>query len=236
VTLRLANALPDGLYRFFACGSTSLKDTAGNTLDGDGNGEGGDDYVLDLFRVDARNLFANGHFDCGFAPWLEDPPAAAGHDPAADADGSPLSGSASVPLTAAGEVILDQCVSFAAFTPGTRFELGGRFRLDAPATTVLGLMAACELRGAAACGGAVVGSAANADLISGAAGVWGASQPLVLVLPPGAASGRCGLSFENPLGLPFTAYLDQLYLKRPAAIFADGFESGDTSAWSVTVP
>ncbi len=45
VTLNSGNPLPDDSYRFFACGSTTLKDVAGNALDGDGDGSGGDDFI-----------------------------------------------------------------------------------------------------------------------------------------------------------------------------------------------
>ena len=41
-------ALPSGHYRLLVCGSTSIKDPAGNSLDGDGNGFGGDDFRLDF--------------------------------------------------------------------------------------------------------------------------------------------------------------------------------------------
>ena len=38
-------ALPVGTYRLLVCGTTSIVDWAGNPLDGDGNGAGGDDFV-----------------------------------------------------------------------------------------------------------------------------------------------------------------------------------------------
>jgi len=41
-------ALPSGQYRLLVCGSTSIKDPAGNSLDGNGNGIGGDDFVLNF--------------------------------------------------------------------------------------------------------------------------------------------------------------------------------------------
>jgi hypothetical protein len=41
-------ALPAAAYRLLVCGSTSIKDWAGNPLDGDGNGTGGDDFALDF--------------------------------------------------------------------------------------------------------------------------------------------------------------------------------------------
>ena len=37
-------ALPVGTYRLLVCGTTSIVDWAGNVLDGDGNGTGGDDF------------------------------------------------------------------------------------------------------------------------------------------------------------------------------------------------
>ncbi len=37
-------ALPPGSYRLLVCGTTSVRDWAGNALDGDGNGMGGDDF------------------------------------------------------------------------------------------------------------------------------------------------------------------------------------------------
>ncbi|MEW5956577.1 MAG: S8 family serine peptidase [Chloroflexota bacterium] len=36
--------LPAGQYRLLVCGTTAIKDLAGNSLDGDGNGAGGDDF------------------------------------------------------------------------------------------------------------------------------------------------------------------------------------------------
>ncbi len=37
--------LPDAAYRLLVCGTTSIVDWAGNALDGDGNGVGGDDFA-----------------------------------------------------------------------------------------------------------------------------------------------------------------------------------------------
>jgi hypothetical protein len=67
--LALATALPSAQYRLLVCGSTSIHDLAGNSLDGDSNGSGGDDFAR-LFRVDSDNRFANGHFDCDLGSWL----------------------------------------------------------------------------------------------------------------------------------------------------------------------
>jgi hypothetical protein len=41
-------ALPAAAYRLLVCGSTSIQDWAGNPLDGDDNGTGGDDFAIDF--------------------------------------------------------------------------------------------------------------------------------------------------------------------------------------------
>lgn len=51
LTLNNGTPLPTAKYRLLACGSTTLMDEAGNPLDGNGNGSGGDDFWLD-FIVD----------------------------------------------------------------------------------------------------------------------------------------------------------------------------------------
>jgi hypothetical protein len=52
VVLELVNgALPDGHYRLTVSGTRAIYDTAGNPLDGNGDGSGGDDYVH-MFTID----------------------------------------------------------------------------------------------------------------------------------------------------------------------------------------
>lgn len=45
-------ALPVGSYRLLVCGTTSIHDWAGNPLDGDSNGTGGDDFVRNFSVTD----------------------------------------------------------------------------------------------------------------------------------------------------------------------------------------
>ena len=52
--------------------------------------------------------------------------------------------------------------------------------------------------------------------------------------PSTAASALCGIEAIGNTGADIAFYLDDLRTQGP--IFADGFESGDTSAWSRTVP
>ena len=52
VTLDLpAGALPDGEYRLTLSGTLAIYDTAGNPLDGNADGTGGDDFVR-FFTID----------------------------------------------------------------------------------------------------------------------------------------------------------------------------------------
>ena len=55
-------SLPAGVYRMVVCSVPGLTDLAGNVLDGNGDGVGGDEFQLD-FEVDATNLLLNPNFD-----------------------------------------------------------------------------------------------------------------------------------------------------------------------------
>jgi hypothetical protein len=60
-----------------------------------------------------------------------------------------------------------------------------------------------------------------------------------IAVPAGALSALCDFTLEPAGSDPsFDAFLDGLRLvgPEPLPIFADGFESGDTTAWSSTVP
>ena len=54
--------------------------------------------------------------------------------------------------------------------------------------------------------------------------------------PVGAESAYCTLTFTASSGQDFSANLDDLILRPGALMFTDGFESGDVSAWSASVP
>ena len=49
VSINGGTPLTDGAYRFVVNGSTSIRDLSGLPLDGNGNGIGGDDYILNFF-------------------------------------------------------------------------------------------------------------------------------------------------------------------------------------------
>lgn len=219
--LPAGHPLGDSLYRLLVC--ASLLDLGGNALDGDANGTGGDDFVRG-FRVDAANLLANGHFDCTLAGWTASPPADVAHDPLADAGGSPHSGAA---LVTSSEFMVMQCVPV---TAGFGYELAGSVRLVATAGPVT-VLRSCEFYSAAGCQGTVLATEGGLGVDS-ITGKWGTFNDEVPA-PAGAASARCAFSLE---GTNFDALLDRLSLIGPGEIFADGFESGNTSAWSSAVP
>jgi len=231
-TLDLATPLAGSQVRLLVCGSTSIRDLAGNPLDGDGDGTGGDDFAR-LFRVDDGNLFVNGHFDCDLGSWTTTASAGAvvAHA-AADADLSPQSGSARATVATATatpeQAALGQCVPI---VPGARYDLSGRVRIAAAPFVFVGVTRACEFFGAPGCAGAPIGNAGQGGAVTDTAGVWAAFTQS-FPAPGNAASAICGFSLETASGTPFDANLDRLRLVRFSALFDDGFESGSLSAWS----
>lgn len=221
--------LAPSLYRVMACGSTSIVDLAGNPLDGTGNGTGGDDYVL-TFRADPGNAFENGHFDCDLAGWT-----ATSSNPGEitystdDFDNSDLSGSVAITNLAVNtEFSISQCVPVHA---GIEVPTAGKVRFSAAAAVVASLTRECVFFSAPDCGGVDLGSNVVSVLMGDTGGAWVPFDGFVLP-SDGAMSAGCSYRISNPTGADFTAWFDQLYLDNGNQIFADGFESGDTSAWS----
>ena len=231
-TLDLAEPLTSSQVRLLVCGSTSIRDLAGNPLDGDGNGTGGDDFAR-LFRVDVGNLFHNGHFDCDLGAWTSSTSSAStlAHSPA-DSDASPQSGSARAGIAAATATAehagVGQCVPIVA---SQRYDLSGKVKLTAAPFVFIGVTRACEFYGAPGCGGSPVGTSGQGGPVADTAGTW-ATFSQSFSSPEGAASAICGFTLTTPNGSVFDANLDRLRLVRFSALFDDGFESGSLSAWS----
>ncbi|MCB1057399.1 MAG: DUF11 domain-containing protein, partial [Acidobacteria bacterium] len=221
--------LPPSQYRVFAC--DTLTDAAGNALDGDGDAGAGGDFERG-FRADPDNLFANGHFDCGIAGWTLSA-ATAGEitwDGAVDADAADGSGSAAVSNLLPGTdttFSLDQCVPVAGGVP---HHLDARLRLDAAPGVLLSWVRSCQFFSSPGCVGSV-GNASRTDVFTDTASGW-VEIADTLPVPAGAVSARCTLRLRTPTGAAFDAWLDAAELVGPEVIFIDGFESGDTSAWS----
>jgi hypothetical protein len=208
-----------------------LKDLAGNPLDGDGDGSGGDSFIR-LFRADPENLFDDGHFDCDLGAWVPASinPSEIFHS-ADDVDGSSDSGSAAIESTSAGtEFALGQCRPAQG---GVDYDLSARVRLATGAAGI-GVRLSCEFFDAEDCAGASLGVPTTSTLLLEDTG--GAWVPIAdrVSAPTGAASLLCAVDLLTASGAAFEARLDRLQLVAPG-IFSDGFESGDTSQWSQTL-
>jgi Domain of unknown function DUF11 len=216
--------LPDAQYRLLVCGT--VEDLAGNQLDGGGGA--GTDFPRS-FRVDRFNLLDNGHFDCDISGWSSAAPAAVEHA-AADAAGAPISGSAhnADPFTAYG---INQCVPV---QPGAHYDVRARVRVATTAGHFASFVVTCTFYAQAACAGAGGSLQTFPAAVGDSGGTW---LPVVLQLttPANAASARCRFSLTPPSGISFDGFLDNLFLGSNV-IFADGFETGDTARWSLTVP
>ncbi|MEM8962538.1 MAG: hypothetical protein AAGD38_13725, partial [Acidobacteriota bacterium] len=224
--------LGDDLYRLLVCGSTTIRDLAGNALDGNADGTGGDDFVR-TYRVSRTNQFVNGNLDCSIDAWT-----AVSTDPneitysTEDVDNSSLSGSVQITnLTAGIEFAFGQCPTVEG---DTAYNFRGAIRVDADPGTGLQLRRVCELFSTLACAGSPILTTIDVTLLEDTDGLW---QPLAgrVDTPSGTLSALCSFDVLAPNGDDFDVFLDDLFLGQ-GIIFSDGFESGDTSAWSSTVP
>ena len=88
-----------------------------------------------------------------------------------------------------------------------------------------------RLYGEPQCAGQVVSQGEVTVVLGDSGGVW---QPLeqALAVPAGAVSALCAFDVERLPFFDFSLFLDDAVLT--GRIFGDGFESGDTSAWSAT--
>ena len=210
-------ALPTGRFRLWAC--EGITDAVGNALAA---------TSVD-FGVRVTNVVPNPNFDDGIAPWV-----AGGSRPqdlgwsAADAEGKATSGSMAV--TAAGATgettIATTCIEV---VPGTPIVLGGAIEVEGGAGG--DLVVSGELRGSVQPGCSALGQPTSAPIAAGPTAGW---VPFVVSLAGDYASVEVRLVVANATSAAHTVRFDLLQLFGP--IFADGFESGDTSAWTSTVP
>ena len=231
-TLDLSNPLPSSQIRLLACGSTSIYDLVGNPLDGNGNGMGGDDFVL-TFRSDPFNRLTNGHFDCDENGWVltSATPGEIFHS-LEDSDDSAASGSLEFMQLGVNTMYsAEQCVQ-ASF--GAKTDLTGLAQVSADAGVQLSLTAGCTSYASADCTEPSLGTSSTTAVFGDSGGSW---QPVALTVneQPGRQSILCSFMLSVPTGDNFSLRLDEAVLGVSSAIFADDFESGDTSAWSTSV-
>lgn len=132
-----------------------------------------------------------------------------------------------VPVSVSGELGLFQCLQ----TDLPALNLLAFVRVE-DATDLVGHLG-CFGHDQPDCSGLVLGEDTASTSLAQDPGVW-RSLDVDLTVPAGA-SISCGVAFETPGGLPFEAFLDHL-VAQESPLFADGFEAGDTSGWSNSVP
>ncbi len=234
-TVDLGASLEGGVLRFLACGSTSIRDIFANSLDGDGDGSGGDDFILP-FRREMHNLLGNSHFDCSLEGWdvTETIPGAVNHG-LEDADDSGQSGSAEIYSPSDTGVpesfSLSQCLPL---TGPSGFSAGLKIKLQAAGGVSLDATILCELMSDSGCTGTTEALAVRSDSFQDTADLW--EQTILPVFAPASGqSALCGCIIETATGSAFTAHLDQIELvPNDELIFVDGFETGATTPWSST--
>jgi hypothetical protein len=234
-TVTFPTRLADGPYRLIAC-SGGLADLSLNALDGDGDGNAGDDFVR-TFRVDRLDAFDNGNFDCSLDGWATSAAGKGGGSSVVyssdDVNDALISGSAEFTnVTGNIELSIGQCIEV---IPESLYDLRGYVRLNTGGVTIEAIRT-CEFFLSSDCTGPAFPYEAFFSSIS-TPGVWSYYSNDVSILET-FHSGVCQLTLRNPAGLPYSANADDLSMDAlfTMILFQDGFESGDTSAWSVTVP
>ncbi len=235
-TLELSSSLGNGVALLLVC--DSIVDVAGNALDGDGDGTPGGDFGV-RFRIDVGNDFVNAHLDdcvdapITLSPWEDDssPPNSVGTTVAQDLDGSSLSGSIDVESTDGSAITVGQCV--VAQAGGSRW-VEAWARIDAATVADIDVDLVCAFSDQPGCTSfvsedSVLGSF---TLMSSMAPEWRTVSGGVTV-PPTAVSAYCGVTASVESTQGFHLYLDALFVGD--ALFADGFERGNTSAWDSTI-
>ncbi len=212
--------LPQGRYRLLVCGN--IEDLLGNPL-------AGGDFARD-FSVVVVHLLRNPNFDADLTDWLTvaEPPGEIVHDPL-DADGAATSGSARVlGLTASAPYSLSQCLPA---VPVSGVTFGGSVLLDSPSPGGPLAFAQVELFGRSDCGGDAIAVAASGVVDAGPGALWQQLPMSAAAMPAGAVSMLVSFVVDPAGAVGFDAYLDDLFVY--LHLFADGFETGDTSRWSL---
>ena len=226
-----AGSLPAGHYRLHVCGTTSITSPGGTPLDGNGDGQGGDDFRLS-FTVATDQLVLNPNLDSDLSHWEEIAPGGEQVEHgSADVGDAPTSGSVHLDnVGATGEAGIAQCVPVHSTS---RHRLGVELAVmntaATPATPRLEIEwfpdDACQLP-----------PLESKQLYTGPIepDLW--NELAFVVLPPsGSSSAKIRLMVEAEDAESYEAYWDDVtFFADPTVIFADGFESGDDRAWAAS--
>jgi len=226
-------ALTDGLYKLSVCGS-ALEDLDGNPLDGDDDGTPGDDFER-YFRIRIRNAIEYPFFD--FSTDLNNWTQTAGGPldivrDGIDADGFAFSGSARLQnVSGTSNLSLEQCLLL---PPTPPFLLSGEARTTAGLGSPVAVSGRADYILGACATPTVLSTSLTNPIVGDTGGAWKRFSAPLGAPPPGATAIRVRFAASSSPGDAFDARLDNLSLV--PALFMDGFETGDSSAWSATVP
>ncbi len=212
-------ALPAGRYRLTVC--PAITDAVGNAAT----------QTDVIFGTTHTNLVVNPNLDSSLTPWV-----AGGADPGAlrwsgaDAEGKETSGSLEIVTSGVGSSSTTAAACIDTY-PGQPLVLGGA--LDyAPGGGGSDAELRISVRGSTLgqCL-APAGAPTEVTLATGPTAGW---QPFAVSHPGAFSSIQVAIEAVGGTSLGQTIRLDLLTLDGP--IFADGFETGDTSRWSSQVP
>ncbi len=225
-------SLPAGRYRLIGC-AAGLHDELDGALDGDSNGLGGDDFLFD-FSVQLTNRLRNPNFDADLANWIQisQPGDEILHDDQ-DAENLATSGSARILTTVGGaeaHFALAQCL----MVEEPNVQVVALTRVESPGPVHPIVSARAAFFAGSACTESPLGTLED-SLSADTAGEW-LTLAAVGKAPETASSVLVSFATISQGAEEFEARFDILYFGKRAVIFAEGFESGDTSEWSLVVP
>ncbi|MBZ0114528.1 MAG: beta-propeller fold lactonase family protein [Thermoanaerobaculia bacterium] len=215
-----------GLYRWMVC-SGNITDSAANPLDGNGDGIGGDDLRRD-FRVPFQQQLSNPNFDLSIDLWN------LGGSPfqrdLSDVDGTFSSGSIWIADDFNPPAVhnLSQCVG----VPGEPdVVLGGRSLIASLTPGEPRVFSQLAVYSTTDCGGVPTHTITSQPIAGDTGGLWTSIPPTYFTLPATAGSIRIRFLIDGDSAPNSNVNLDALSFRESSLIFADGFETGDTSAW-----
>ncbi|MCP4898916.1 MAG: hypothetical protein GY906_18245, partial [bacterium] len=171
-------------------------------------------------------------FDSGISGWTAAANGAIIWDEFTDIDGDSESGSMVLTQlagsTTAGIAMAD-CVSV---VPNVNFSFGGNFLIDSGQGGVSRVLVGLTLFDGPSCSGSPLTSPSTTN--SAIEDVW-FEKIMTWVMPGNALSASLRVNAFNGDATKFVIRADAFHVGE-VPIFADGFESGDTSAWSSVMP
>jgi hypothetical protein len=121
------------------------------------------------------------------------------------------------------------------FSPSLDYDFSAWVQL-ATAAEEIEVRLTCTFFDAVNCKGNAIGGPSTSTSMSGDTGATWVNLESTFTSPLGTLSALCTVEFATATGEAFMAGVDQVRLMANDEIFSDGFESGNTASWSVSVP